>query len=290
MTGFGRGSTEAAEQELKIEVAISSVNRKNLDAVVSGPREWGGLDQCCNEWLRGSYERGRVNVQFKVESTAGKQSGLIYNTEAMDEVIECLRGYADERELPFEVDGRLLLDLAKTLKDNSGLPDWREIEMPIKTAFDQALADINSMRTREGEALAADLSRRIDRLDQLHRTIAKHAANAVGKYRDALLERLKQLGLELELNDERVLKEIAIFADRSDISEELTRLQSHFVQFREFLQSEKATGRKMNFLCQEINREFNTIGSKATRIEITRTVIESKNTLERIREQVQNVE
>ena len=104
------------------------------------------------------------------------------------------------------------------------------------------------------------------------------------------MNRLKQLKLELDINDERVLKELAIFADRSDISEELTRLNSHFDQFNEFIDADEATGRKMDFLCQEIHREFNTTGSKSSPIEITRAVIEGKNGLERIREQVQNVE
>ena len=104
------------------------------------------------------------------------------------------------------------------------------------------------------------------------------------------MERLKQLELELDVSDERVLKEIAIYADRADISEETTRLSSHFEQFLEFLNADEATGRKMDFLCQEIHREFNTTGSKSNDIEITRLVIEGKNTLERIREQVQNIE
>ena len=127
-------------------------------------------------------------------------------------------------------------------------------------------------------------------MDTLCQTIEQQAAQAVGNYSKTLLERLKQLYLEIDLNDERVLKEIALFADRSDISEEITRLKSHFEQFREFLKSDAACGRKMDFLCQEINREFNTTGSKSTQIEITRAVIEGKNALERIREQVQNIE
>ncbi|MDP4880050.1 MAG: YicC family protein, partial [Opitutales bacterium] len=172
----------------------------------------------------------------------------------------------------------------------SGLPDWSVIEESIKAAFDQALTDIHSMRTAEGDALKKDLLERIDALDQLSTEIETHAAGAVGKYKDALLERLKQLELDLDPSDERVLKELAIFADRCDVSEEMTRLKSHFKQFREFLAAEEATGRKMDFLCQEIHREFNTTGSKSSQIEITRAVIEGKNSLERIREQVQNVE
>lgn len=290
MTGYGTGSAQAAEHGLQIEIEITSVNRKTLDAFVSAPREWSGLDQRCTEWLKGSFQRGRVNVQIKVQSTAGEQYGLTWDNRAMDETLDRLKTFSESRGLPFNPDTSLLVDLAKSLKDSSGLPDWSAIEENIKAAFDQALTDIHSMRTAEGDALKKDLLERIDALDQLSTEIETHAAGAVGKYKDALLERLKQLELDLDPSDERVLKELAIFADRCDVSEEMTRLKSHFKQFREFLASEEATGRKMDFLCQEIHREFNTTGSKSSQIEITRAVIEGKNSLERIREQVQNVE
>lgn len=290
MTGYGRGSADSTEHNVRIEVEITSVNRKTLDAQVSCPREWNGLDQQCNAWLKGAFQRGRVNIQIKAESTESAQSGLGWSARSMDESLDRLRSFAESRDIPFAIDSHLLLDLAKTLKDSSALPDWREIEAPIKAAFDAALADIDVMRVNEGKALAEDLRQRIQELDALREQIANHAENTVALYRDALMNRLKQLKLELDVNDERVLKEVAIFADRSDISEEITRLNSHFDQFNEFINADEATGRKMDFLCQEIHREFNTTGSKSSPIEITRAVIEGKNGLERIREQVQNIE
>lgn len=290
MTGYGRGSAESTEHGVRIEVEITSVNRKTLDTYVTSPREWSGLEQQCNEWLKGTFQRGRVNIQIKAESTEGPQYGLIWNARAMDESLERFRKYAADRNLAFEADSHLLLELAKTLKDASGLPDWHDLEAPLKAAFNAALADINRMRGKEGQALADDLRRRIKALDALREDIASHAQRTVPRYRDLLVERLKQMNLEIDLNDERVLKEIALFADRSDISEELTRLSSHFQQFNDFIDSEEASGRKMDFLCQEIHRELNTTGSKSSQIEITRAVIEAKNALERIREQVQNIE
>ena len=290
MTGYGRGASDAPEHNVRIEVEITSVNRKTLDAQVSCPREWNGLDQQCNAWLKGAFQRGRVNIQIKIESTEGTQSGLSWSSQNMDESLERLRSFAKSRDLPFTVDSHLLLELAKSLKDSSGLPDWREMETSIKCAFDSALADIDAMRLKEGTALASDLRQRIEALNTLREQIAHHAEHTVGNYREALINRLQQLKLELDISDERVLKEIAIFADRSDISEELTRLASHFDQFNEFIDADEATGRKMDFLCQEIHRELNTTGSKSSPIEITRAVIEGKNALERIREQVQNIE
>ena len=290
MTGYGRGSADATEHSVRIEVEITSVNRKTLDAQVSCPREWNGLDQQCNAWLKGAFQRGRVNIQIKVESTEGAQTGLSWNAKKMDDSLKQLEAYAESRGLPFVADSHLLLELAKTQKDDGGLPDWRLIESEIKAAFDQALVDIDAMRLNEGNALAQDLKERIQELDTIRQQIASNAENTVASYRDALMARLTQLKLDLDVSDERVLKEVAIFADRSDISEELTRLNSHFEQFNAFINADEATGRKMDFLCQEIHREFNTTGSKSSPIEITRSVIEGKNALERIREQVQNIE
>jgi len=290
MTGYGRGSAEAAEQGLTIEIEIATVNRKALDFQVSTPRDWNGLEQAVGEWLAGRFQRGRIQVQVK--ASAGSESGttLTWNESAIEESLDRLRSFAQARDIPFEVDSRLLLELAKMLKDSGGLPDWRELEAPLKTAILKAADEVDAMRLKEGEALAADLRNRIKALALIRKTIAGHAEDTTTRYRDALLERLKQLGLELDLSDERVLREIALFADRSDISEELTRMESHFEQFLGFLESQEAVGRKMDFLCQEIHREFNTTGSKANQIEITRAVIEGKNALEQIREQVQNIE
>lgn len=290
MTGFGRGDAEATDAGVRILVEFHSVNRKTLDVQIGAPREWSGYEATCNEWLAGTFQRGRVNIQIKVESTSGDNDALKLNTGAMAQSIQELKGFAEEQGLEFNPDSQFLLDLARSLKDSSGLPDWKELKAPLKEAFSAALADITSMREQEGSALATDLKNRIAELDELRQQIEKNAAGSTERYRDALLERLKQLELDLDPSDERVLKEIAIFADRSDISEETTRLASHFEQFLSFVNSKEATGRKMDFLCQEIHREFNTTGSKSNDIEITRIVIDGKNALERIREQVQNIE
>lgn len=290
MTGFGRGSAEIVDAGVRIQVEINSVNRKTLDTQISAPREWSGFEPQCNEWLKGAFQRGRVNIQIKVESTAGSSDSLVLNTPAMEQSLKDLRAFADTQGLKFAPDSRFLLDLARSLKDSSGLPDWKELQAPLHEAFQAAMDDIDSMRRQEGSALATDLKARISELEGFRQQIESSAKGSTERYRDALLERLKQLKLELDPSDERVLKEIAIFADRSDISEETTRLASHFEQFLQFLDSDEATGRKMDFLCQEIHREFNTTGSKSNDIEITRLVIEGKNALERIREQVQNIE
>lgn len=290
MTGYGSGSAESPTHQLKLLVEVTSVNRKTLDLNLSAPRDWSGLEQKCHEWIKGRFERGRLNIVIKAQSIDTASNGLDWNEPLMQETLKRLKTFAEDNGIDLDADGSLVLKIAQSIQEKAALPDWRELEKSMKGAFDQALSDLNTMRDKEGESLKTDLQERIGELDALRKEIAGHADGTVANYRNALLERLGQLDLELDPSDERVLKEIALFADRCDISEELTRLASHFEQFNELIACDAACGRKLDFLCQEIHREFNTIGSKANQIEITRTVIESKNSLERIREQVQNVE
>lgn len=290
MTGFGRSSVDVAGAGVRIQVEIHSVNRKTLDIQISAPREWSGHEAIFSEWIGGAFQRGRVNVQIKVELAKDSSDSLAMNTEAMALTLNDLKAFAQAQGFDFTPDSSLVLDLARSVKDKSSLPSWKELKESLQEAFNAALADISAMRLREGAALADDLRERIAELEEFRKQIEKNASGSTQRYRNALLERLKQLELELDVSDERVLKEVAIYADRSDISEETTRLSSHFEQFLGFLSADEATGRKMDFLCQEIHREFNTTGSKSNDIEITRLVIEGKNALERIREQVQNIE
>ena len=290
ITGFGRSSVDVVGAGVRIQVEIHSVNRKTLDIQISTPREWSGHEAIFSEWIGGAFQRGRVNVQIKVELAKDSSDSLAMNTEAMALTLNDLKAFAQAQGFDFTPDSSLILDLARSVKDRSSLPSWEELKESLHKAFNVALADISAMRLQEGAALADDLRERIAELEVLRKQIEKNASGSTQRYRNALLERLKQLELELDVSDERVLKEVAIYADRSDISEETTRLSSHFEQFLGFLSADEATGRKMDFLCQEIHREFNTTGSKSNDIEITRLVIEGKNALERIREQVQNIE
>ncbi|MFP4260681.1 MAG: YicC/YloC family endoribonuclease [Opitutales bacterium] len=290
MTGYGSGSAEATGHQLNIQIEMTSVNRKTLDLNLSAPKEWAGLDQRCAGWLKGHFERGRVQIQVKVTPLGADADSLAWDDALVGRALDRLQALSRARDIPFEPDARLLFELSQNLKDSGGLPDWRELENELRTAFSAALADINSMREREARSLQADLQTRVAELTELLARIETSAKALPVDYKTKLLERLAELGLDLDLRDERVLKEVALFADRSDISEEITRLKSHFEQFHQLLDSEDACGRKLDFLCQEIHREFNTTGSKAHHIDITRAVIDGKNALERIREQVQNIE
>jgi len=288
MTGYGRGSARDEATGTAVEAEVAVVNRKNFDVQVAAPREWTGFDQVCDQWLRERFARGRAHVRVRAEREG--EAGLRWDEEAVRQSLDRLKAFALAEGVPFEADGHLLLELAKSAAPADEASDWRAMETAVRQAVDEAAAAADAMRAREGEALARDLRERLDALEGTRRSLAEHAEDAPAAARDALFERLRRLGLDLDASDERVLKELAIHADRADISEESTRLASHLEQFREFLDASEPVGRRMDFLCQEIHRELNTIGSKAGRVAVTQGVIDGKNRLEQLREQVQNVE
>ena len=287
MTGFGRSTQHDATLEITVE--INSVNRKSLDIAVSLPREWQGLEASLLECCRSKLLRGKVSVYLQAR-VAGRPDGLNCDFQRVSAALSTLRELAAANAVAFEPDADLLLRLVTTVNTSSALPDGDECWPLIETALLSALTELDAMRAAEGAALLSDVVGRVEWMQGIAAAIQKCAASVVPQYRELLRQRLNKAGLELNLDDERVLKEIALFADRCDISEEITRLSSHFEQFLATAQAQGAVGRKLDFICQEINREVNTIGSKANNLEITRHVIECKNELERIREQVQNVE
>ncbi|WOO39949.1 YicC/YloC family endoribonuclease [Rubellicoccus peritrichatus] len=287
MTGYGRGN--ASGEDLEITVELSSVNRKGLEVGASLPREWQGMERTLCDDVRKAVSRGKVSIALRIESLTEK-SGLSWDDAAVKSSIARLSTLAKEVNTDFTPNADALLRLIGLLDTSGKLPDWEEVLPVVKAALSAALSHFVEMRSKEGAALADDMRARLSLLRESTANIRSLSTKTVPHYRELLLERLQKAGLELELEDERVLKEIAIFADRCDIAEELTRLESHFEQFEETLQQKEPVGRKLDFICQELFREINTVGSKANNIDVTRLVIEMKNELERIREQVQNVE
>jgi uncharacterized protein (TIGR00255 family) len=192
--------------------------------------------------------------------------------------------------VPFNPSADLLFQIANASRtDSVGIDPGKALELML-TGLAEALGEFARMRAQEGAALASDIVERTKILARHVDTIAGRTEGTVQNYRESLLARLRQGGLELDLNDERVLREIALFAERIDVAEEITRLKSHLVQMAEMTTATEPVGRKAEFLLQEIGREIHTIGSKANDLEIARVVIDFKNELERIREQIQNVE
>ena len=287
MTGFGQSQTEVDGLSLSIEV--SSVNRRNLEASLSLPREWQSLERQIQQAVKERFNRGKLHLQVQA-TTCIEAGGFNWDAAGLESSLKRLTAAARELDIEWKPDGDILLRLAALNKAETALPASETISEVLQEQVGLALDQLRAMRLAEGNALATDLETRVAGLEGLLGSIRSDSSGTVTRYREILLQRLRQADLDIDLDDERLLKEIAIFADKCDIAEELTRLDSHIAQFRECLVSGSPVGRKLEFILQEVTREFNTIGSKASNIEVSRHVIEAKNEIERIREQIQNIE
>ncbi len=288
MTGFGRGS--AATDAFLATVELSSVNRKQAEVVVQGPRELAELEPRIRRSVLAAISRGRIQVAITLDRPANAPVPVRVDTRlarALDEAFQQLSTAIGRQVLPSATDFVRqpgIIDLEEPLLDPEAA--WAA----VSPALDAALAQLAAMRAAEGADLKRDLLARIDAVTGIVTRIAESAPAVPARQRELLFKRLRDAKLDLDLADERVLKEIALFADRCDVSEELTRLGSHFRKFRETLDGTEPAGRPLDFLCQEFFREFNTIGSKANDPAIAHAVVEAKTALEQIREQVQNLE
>jgi uncharacterized protein (TIGR00255 family) len=286
MTGFGRAEINLPGVRLSVEVA--TVNQKNLQVSVFGPDSWPALESAASGWIRARLQRGKVTARVTQAATSATQRQ--WDPEAVATSLDELGKIAQHCGLKLHADGELLLRLAESSRRPSVvLPEFADAEAVVRSAFEEALGNLVIMRQAEGAALAKDLNERLAKMSVMVTGMEEAEKAAPTRHRDAMLKRLKDAGLNLDVTDERVLKELALFADRADITEEVVRLKSHIAQFSAELQQPNS-GRKLDFLIQELLREVNTIGSKASEIATTKLVLEAKTEIERIREQVQNLE
>ena len=290
MTGYGRG--ECVQDGFKITVELSSVNRKQAEIAVNLPRELDTLEAQIRDAINQQISRGRLNVRVSLHAGAGKLSARMHLNPAL------AKAYAQELAKlakQLKLSGEVTLDhivrapgVFQTDEDIAGEEDfWPAVSKALK----QALVALVKMREREGAHLMEALTAHIAVMRGAVGRVQQQAPVSQENYRRQLIERIKSAGLESPApDDERLLKEIVYFADRSDITEELTRLQSHFQQFADCLKTKEPVGRTLDFLAQEMNREVNTIGSKANDAVISREVVTLKAELEKFREQAMNVE
>lgn len=288
MTGFGRGTAAAGEWTAAVE--ISSVNRKQAEIVVQAPRELAALEVQVRKAVAAHVSRGRVQVSINVSQTAEEAGATKVDVHLARQFSAAFRKLSDElgtEIAPVAADFLRVPGIIGTPGANmEAAAAWPAVE----AALAAALLAFLKMRADEGAHLREDFHMRLAMLEQLVAEISLHAPHRPIRQRELLFKRLADVGLGIDLGDERVLKELALYADRCDITEEITRLASHFAKFRGYLAAEEPPGRSLDFLCQEIFREFNTIGSKANDPEIAQIVVAAKTELEKIREQVQNVE
>jgi uncharacterized protein (TIGR00255 family) len=287
MTGYGRAAAAFAGGTLTIQV--SSVNRRTLDLTVKIPGEWESLETEVAERVRRIAARGKVHVDVEFTVAKGRDEAA-WNEPAIGAALDRLAALADARGIHFEPTAELLWQIANSQRTPADAPTVDNVRPEMLSTLDEALRGFGAMRAKEGEALFVDFIERLGICRRHLDSIAARAPAVAPAYRTVLLKRLRDSGLELNVDDERVLREIALYADRCDISEEITRFRSHIEQLAALLKSDEEIGRKADFILQEMGREANTIGSKASDLAISKSVIELKNELERIREQMANVE
>jgi len=290
MTGYGRG--DCSQDGFKISVELSSVNRKQSEISVTLPREFELLEAQIRDIINRYIARGRLTVRVSLHAGESRLSARMHLNDPL------ARAYARELNRlskQLKLPGPVTLDqLARApgvFQTDEQIVEEEDFAPAVEKALKKALNQLVATREREGAHLLKDLAKRVAEMRKAAAKIRKRAPTVAERYRRQLVERIESAGLEAPgADDDRLLKEVVYFADRSDISEELTRLQSHFQQFDDCRRSKEPVGRMLDFLAQEMNREINTIGSKANDSLISSEVVKLKAELERFREQAQNVE
>ena len=288
MTGYGRG--EALRNGAKFTVEISTVNRRQSELSLHLPRELELLESRVRDEINAKVSRGRITARIGFTNAQGGKSPMQIDANLARRYAREYRKLAGELKLRDDFGIDTILRAPGVLQVAEEELNVGSLWSLLRKAVRDALGDMLAMRTKEGAHLKVDLQKRIRAMQGAVKAIAKQAPKTGARYRELLHDRLRGAGLELDVEDERVVREVVVYADRIDITEELTRLQSHFGQFDDCAKSKQPVGRTLDFLSQEMNREINTIGSKANDAAISKLVVRLKSELEKFREQVQNVE
>ncbi len=290
MTGFGRGEYNDGKRNMLVE--IKSVNHRYSDISVRMPRRYQFAEDAVRSTIKKHLSRGKIDVQISVEYIAESDIKVELNKPLAEQYLENFKVLKDEYGVQGEVTLELLSGMPEVLKQSSDVEDEDEIRQSIIKATDAAAENLEKMRAVEGEKLAQDLLKRADLIKEMVGEIEVKAADLPGIYKEKLRARIDELmDGAAELPEDRLAQEVAIFADKADITEEITRLKSHMDQMKSIINESKgADGKKLDFLVQEMNREANTIGSKANDLGITEVMLRIKSEVEKIREQVQNIE
>lgn len=291
MTGYGRG--EATRNGRKITVEVRSVNNRYLDCGVKLPRAYIFAEDAIKTRVGQAISRGKVDVFINIVQTEGESLSVTVNEELA-------KSYIDALWKLYELGGGQKVKMDYRATDLARFPDVLTVEKKeedleaaaadICAVLDIALEDFDRMRVREGEKLAADILSRADTIEAYTAKVEERSPQTVAEYRARLEAKMQEVLQNAQIEESRLLTEAAIFADKVAVDEETVRLRSHLEQLRDMLAKGGATGRKLDFLIQEFNRETNTIGSKCNDIDISRMVVDMKAEIEKIREQVQNIE
>lgn len=290
MTGFGRGEYNDGKRNILVE--IKSVNHRYSDIQVRMPRRYSFAEDAVRSEVKRFTGRGKIDVQMSVEYIAESDIKVELNKPLVQQYIENMNTLKDEFGISGDITLDLITGMPEVLKQISDVENEDEIRDSIVKATGMAAENLQKMREVEGEKLAKDLLSRADLIKELVSGIEERAAALPGIYRDKLRARIDELTEGVAtISEDRLAQEVALFADKADITEEITRLRSHMDQMKSIITESKGSdGKKLDFLVQEMNREANTIGSKANDLSITEEMLKIKSEVEKIREQVQNIE
>jgi len=287
MTGYGVGRVKAEDGECLVE--IKSLNNKYCDINIKNNFQSLEIEQKMEKLIKDSISRGKINILVKVENYGLTEEKIILNEDIADSYYKNLKTLKEKYKLKDEIGINSILkfkDIFTIVKEEEGTKIWPLIEKATNLALDS----LQKMREREGRTLVDDIRKRVKKIQKLIDKIEKYSKSSPLDYKDKFLNKIKKLTDGLNVDEGRIELEAAIFAEKTDITEEITRLKSHLIQFDDLLNFEESAGRKMDFLTQEINREVNTIGSKTNDIKVTSLVILLKSELEKVREQARNIE
>ena len=290
MTGFGRG--EYTDGKRSIIAEIKSVNHRYSDITVKMPRRYTFAEDKIKNTVKDKIRRGKVDVSIIVENITENDVNIKLNSMLAKQYYDNLTELRSEFDLSGDISLQFLASLPDVMKAIPDVEDEEEITKAILEAVSEAASNLEKMRAVEGEKLAEDLIAKGEYIKEILDKIAERAPQVVTDYTARMKERIQELvGSSVQVPEDRILVEAAVFADKCAIDEEITRLNSHLVQLRNIIEkSSQPDGKKLDFLVQEMNREANTIGSKANDITITNYMLEIKSEIEKIREQVQNIE
>ncbi len=290
MTGYGRARETRNGRDITVEVR--SVNNRYLDCTVKMPRAYIFAEDAVKTAVQKAASRGKVDVFISVDSLGAEETVVKVNEplarqyiDAMKQLIEMGKGYIDDDYRATD-----LARLPDVLTVTKAEEDLDTISADLSAVLEEALKNYVSMRETEGAKLAEDILSRLDTIEAITAKVEERSPQTVAEYREKLTARMQEVLQSTTIDESRILTEAAIFADKVAVDEETVRLRSHLSQLREMLRSDIPVGRKLDFLIQEVNRESNTIGSKCTDLEISRYVVDLKAEIEKIREQVQNIE
>ena len=288
MTGFGAGRARVGDEEFSVE--LRSLNHKFCEVKARLPRELSALEPAVSKKVKDRLARGAVELLVKRQTATASGTVPTVDVALAREYARAFRELADALGVPADISWAQVATQPGVMKLEEKGMDVEAATQAVQSAMDQALAALEQMRQVEGEAIYADLDARLKLIEGWSREVAALAPKVVEEYRQRLSERVAELARGVTVDPQRLAQEVAVFAERTDIAEEVTRLASHLEQFRALMASTEPAGRRMDFLVQEMHREVNTTGSKSQHADISARVVSMKAEVERIREQVQNVE